>query len=58
MANIYREMTLTAIYTRFDANLAVVTASFCNLLVQRRVIIDYSKMIIDYWFMNWAKYEV
>jgi len=28
MANIYREKTPTTIYTRFDANLAVATASF------------------------------
>jgi len=28
MANIYREESPTAIYTRFDANLVVATASF------------------------------
>jgi len=28
MANVYREETPTAIYTRFDANLAVATTSF------------------------------
>jgi len=28
MANVYREETPTAIYTQFDANLVVATASF------------------------------
>ena len=58
MAKIYREESPTAIYTWFDANLAVATTSFWIYLVQWRVIIDYPKVIIDYWFMNWAKYEV
>ena len=58
MAKIYRAESPTVIYTWFDANLVVATASFWIYLVQRRVIIDFPKVIIDYWFMNWAKYEV
>jgi len=56
MANIYREVSPTAIYTNFNANPVVATASFWIYLVQRRVIIDYQKVIIDYWFKNWVKY--
>jgi len=56
MANIYREVSPTAIYTNFNANPVVATASFWIYLVQRRVITDYQKVIIDYWFKNWVKY--
>jgi len=52
MADIYIEVSPTAIYTHFNANLAVTTTSFWNYLVQRRVIIDYQKVIIDYCFKN------
>jgi len=57
MANIYREVSPTTIYMNFNANLAVATTSFWIYLVQRRVIIDYQKVIIDYWFKNWVKYD-
>jgi len=56
MADIYREVSPTAIYTHFNANLAVATTSFWIYLVQRRVIINYLKVIIDYCFKNWVKY--
>jgi len=57
MANIYREVSPTAIYMNFNANLVVATTSFWIYLVQRRVIIDYQKVIINYWFKIWEKYK-
>ena len=57
MADICRGMSPTAIYTHFNANITVTTANFWNFLVQRRVIIDYQKVIIDYCFKGCVKYE-
>jgi len=40
-------------YTDFNANLVVTTGSFWNILVQRPMIVDYLKVIIDYCFKTW-----